>query len=375
MFLDCSSNNKKSNLKYWNENSTSSSIKISLDSITSFYFLYADYYNWEEKSKKFVAYQDFIKSTTVNYLNIYDLNQKKHIQKIELDYEGPNGIGSPAGFLLKTMDSIYVPSPYKYSIYLINSKGEVLGNYKLSTKFVKNVSSLMYLRNFNKMFMNENKLFVPGSPDFDGNDGNYSVKGHMNVFNLENDSSYSLIGYSHKYKSNEYWSPQQLLSSIAFNSVDKRIIVNYPVDPFLYIYDTKGKLIDSVLVKSKIIEEDIKASKIPLEGFEEGLRFSYSSDEYFGVIYDPVNQLYYRFIKGKFSDESIEQMLQQKRGQPGKRSIIVLNNDLTFKKELLINPDKYIIDDAFIGPDGLYLLKKTELEDVKEYVHFNIEKN
>ncbi len=83
----------------------------------------------------------------------------------------------------------------------------MLDNYKLSTKFVKNVSSLMFLRNVNKMFLNENKLFIPGTPDFDGNDGSYEVKGHLNVVNLANDSSSSLIGYSHKYKSREYWSP------------------------------------------------------------------------------------------------------------------------------------------------------------------------
>ncbi len=157
--------------------------------------------------------------------------------------------------------------------------------------------------------------------------------------------------------------------------MDNKIIVNYPIDPFLYRYDINGKLIDSVLVKSKIVEEDIVPSSVPLEGLEESMRFSYSSDEYFGILYDPVNQLYYRLIKGKFNEEAIEQLLQQKRGQPGKRSIIVLNNDLTFNKEVLIDPEKYIIDDAFIGPKGLYLLKKTELEDVKEYVYFNIEKN
>ncbi len=109
MFLGCSSNNKGSNLKYWNESSPGSTIKISLDSMTSYYFSYTDYYNWESKSEKVVVYQDFIKSTTVNTLNIYDLNEKKHLENIQLDFKGPNGIGYPNGFLLK-FDGFYLHS-------------------------------------------------------------------------------------------------------------------------------------------------------------------------------------------------------------------------------------------------------------------------
>lgn len=56
-------------------------------------------------------------------ISILDITKKALINTIQIERDGPNGLGNPLGFYVLNADSIYIPT-MSYELSLINSKGK-----------------------------------------------------------------------------------------------------------------------------------------------------------------------------------------------------------------------------------------------------------
>ncbi|WP_373400474.1 DUF4221 family protein [Algoriphagus halophilus] len=61
-------------------------------------------------------------------ISILDITKKALINTIQIERDGPNGLGNPLGFYVLNADSIYIPT-MSYELSLINSKGKWLADY------------------------------------------------------------------------------------------------------------------------------------------------------------------------------------------------------------------------------------------------------
>src|SRR5690625_1532103 len=108
------------------------SITIPVDNTTPNYSNYIQVYNVE--NKEYLVLGNHEKRS----IQFYDLQTTELVKEINLHKDGPNGIGGLYGFLVKSLDSIYVLNGYFYKVYLVNGEGQILKTYSLLNQVKQN---------------------------------------------------------------------------------------------------------------------------------------------------------------------------------------------------------------------------------------------
>ncbi len=95
----------------------------------------------------------------------------------------------------------------------------------------------------------------------------------------------------------------------------------------------------------------------PAEEMEGGLRKVVLSGGYFNIIFDRFREVYYIFAyHGREIDSrnTVEELMDMVK-YPSQFSIVILNKDLTKVGEVLLEKNKYYMENFFVGREGLYL--------------------
>ena len=102
------------------------------------------------------------------------------------------------------------------------------------------------------------------------------------------------------------------MANFTYNPTKKNLVVNYPISPFLYEYSLEGVKIDSTYVGSKFIEVikpmtyDINDALKKNRDWEKEKMYSKSTSDYSKVMYDAKNNLYYRIVYIRPSEEDVK---------------------------------------------------------------------
>ncbi len=316
-------------------------LEIPLDQFSSNFFLLSQLWISETGIEYLVHINTF--PSNPNYLFFDDIREPSHSFRLELPVEGPQGVGSVSDFFVSGFDSIFVFDRYAYRMSLIDTSGRINRIYRLkNTEGSKPDadSALPWMTGKSRAFKRKNILYIPAVPDENPYHSGYEKKTLLIALNLDNGLLDYTMGYPSKYKKGGYWGgPDHNMPSIAETPDHDKVLVSYPADDSVYVFDLpKRELQPAFLAKSRILA-DILPGKFGDNGREAVLGYQLGTDYYFSLVYDPYRKRYYRFASQRYTDEDIAKMINREEGSPNRQSVMVFDSEFNHLTEYLIPSD------------------------------------
>jgi len=285
---------------------------------------------------------------------------------LDFDIEGPNGVGNMSEFFFHNFDSIFIFDKYSYRVSLVDSSGLIMRKYLLrdvsGTKPNEN-TVMTWLSNKSKPFLINNNLYIPTLPDVDPFYSDYSKENLLMELDLKSGKFNLMLGYPTKYREGGYWGgSDHILPSIAQSVNDNKLIISYPIEDSIFSFDIASNVLSPIfLLKSKLFSE-INPSSIFLSEREDLLKFQLGTDYYFSLLSDPYRNLYYRITNKKYSEESIQNILNRKAGNPNTKSLLIFDSKFKQIREFDL-PEKFSSYMFFVFKSGVYVVIDNKFED------------
>ena len=131
---------------------------------------------------------------------------------------------------------------------------------------------------------------------------------------------------------------------------DNKILISFPVDHYLYLYDFDGNIIKKIYCKSKYLNKfaPYDSTQTFINGYSR--KFEFKNGNYSSILYDKYRNLYYRVVRHN---------MKLKNGNrvnsyfDGKWSIIVMDSNFNILGEQVFAAKKYFYINILITKDGL----------------------
>ena len=300
-----------------------------------------------------------------NCIQFYNLNQQAFISELCFDIRGPNGTGPLIGYLVETLDSIYIMGDHTRSVVLANQRSEVVSAFKLSrhdfgtpvggTFFpIRRIDNILYFA----APINHNIYTVS------------SVGGILEIAYDLNTQTHT----EHFHLPEEYDGFHNTYYITFSRDIDAagNFVYSFPMCHDLYIKSPQGKVrkvaasspyaLGTTIRKNTIINDNTDEIKADIEGYK--YRF---------IVYDPYRSVYYRFVTHPMS------YLDPATGLPRRRdekpfSIIILDKNFNKIGERVFPAKQYLIDNYFLNSRGLWISNNhpanPEMEE--DYLSFTL---
>lgn len=312
--------------------------------------------------------------TDPNLLFFSSVGNKVESFALDFEVEGPNGVGQMSEFYFHNFDSIFVFNRYSYSLSLVDSSGKVKRRFLLreseGSKPNEN-TALTWVSNKSKVFKIGNYLYIPTFPDKDPFFDGYLKENLLLQLDLNSGESKQILGYPTKYKSGGYWGgPDHILPSVAMTNDSNLLIVSYPIEDSIFLYDiSKNKLKAKAFGKSNIVN-NVNPKTTYTNDRIERLNYQLGTDYYFSIIFDPYRNQYYRFASQKYSDDAISDIISKKTGASNKNSLLKFDSEFNLMEEfdLPIDSNGYLF---FVFKSGVYIVSKNENEEVLQLYYID----
>lgn len=367
LFLRCESEHKATS--ELTVNSTGTILKIPIDSLTP---------------SKTIAMLPFTTGDGVeliSYLNrnlneiqFYDIEEKKLIKRIKIETEGPNSVGKVKGFRAVSLDSVFILPSAQTTLFIVDGGGKVLEKFDFSR--VGNYSS-SYSYSWSAVY---------NLVEFDGEKINLSqdLQGHILKLSKSDLNATPLwITYDMKrqqVEKSKVTYPSHLLEEgpkefrMSRVKVDEKYVCSFTTDHNLFIVNSDGNQVREVSGKSQYFNE-IPALPADLN-MNSYLNNYYRSPRYGSLVYDSYREIYYRFA---YPGAEIDPDNMERYKEPVQFSIIIFDKDLRKLGETMLPKNTYLMNNFFIGKEGLYLSKNHPYneadfdEDFLTFEIFNVE--
>jgi hypothetical protein len=277
---------------------------------------------------------------------------------INLERDGPNGLGNPLGFFVMTPDSIYIPTmPFELS--LINSQGNWIADYDYYQHSLKGDVAASMTRYSGMIQTNNSGVLYLRIPDLK----------HLSTQELteENLEKYPLIlsfnSSEGTFNYLEFNAPPSLLEfndfiDFGITATDNSLLLLHAQSNSLLSYDFKNKKCEEYFLQSKSIRnfsnEYYLSPRMSLS-VEENMRLAYKSAENFGLTFDSYKNLLYRF---GWPGEEIPQDADptQFSATPPYFVISIYDgSDFSLIKEFTLPRNTYLAHHYFVDKKGLNL--------------------
>lgn len=288
-----------------------------------------------------------------NDILIFDVKRQTQKEKLHFDREGPASVGILSGFFVHNLDSIFLFSYTKNSIFISDLKGQIKSeiHYEIPDEY----SSPNILPVFHSTpFIKEGKIIVKTLP-------------MDNFRELTNDDlkqkhlSYSIdlangeVQLNPYFYPEDYWSKQIKDFQFSYVGDGEKVVFSFYGDHRLYYSLNLKSPLEAKEAASKFLQGNFGIFK--LDGTrEERLAYLGSSQHYKSVIYDPYREVFYRLCFPQVAYETEEEVMNY-INHPKAFSIMILDKELNIIGESLITESNsnYYPANIFIGKNGLYI--------------------
>ncbi|MCE7054052.1 DUF4221 domain-containing protein [Algoriphagus sp. AGSA1] len=259
-----------------------------------------------------------------NSLDFYDLTSKALETRVQFQLNGPNalpGMGLGAGVKFVSPDSILLFSGPLKRIYLTDLSGKIYSKVELS-KYAHGFGSVSMESPFayrnGHIYVQIMPNIAIDAPDFSSPDYNRIAKidlktGEFEEFYIDPPSESKGVEMSQQLK----------MMDIIYNPKIDKFIISFPLSDKIIVTDFKNYKKEYV-AKSSLVKDVIK-----LDPEKKGVPrssivsfFYWINSSYEKMIYDPINDLYFREARKGISEEAFKQ-----RNFTEEREIIVLDSD------------------------------------------------
>lgn len=324
-------------------------VRIELDSLTSNFTYWLDYYYDEQLDSGMLFSLDHIH----NEIELYALNEGRLLDKVAYEKEGPSGVGTLIEIAVMGLDSVLIFPPFDNSFYQSRLSDATLK--KVTYEKPDEYSSIRSLTNnfSSKAFVDEE--FVYTRTLFGGNymlmeNEELSEKPLMYRVNVASGA----VEFAHFTFPDDYWVGGK--TSYEFSTVanNGRFAFSFYGDHNIYVANSFDEELRPIMAKSNYLPADFE--RLPEAGSrEDRLRYFATTQHYGSLIYDPYRNVYYRFCYPKQQVEP-GQDLRELVQFPPTFSIMILDSEFNVLGEKLIEREsKLVPGNVFIGPKGLYI--------------------
>ncbi|PKP24636.1 MAG: hypothetical protein CVU03_11450 [Bacteroidetes bacterium HGW-Bacteroidetes-2] len=345
------------------------SIKIAIDSSMS--YRYISHQLIETDSITFLLVGDL----NNNGFTVLDLDNKKTIKKIFFDATGPEGIGSSSAgrnFYYHNKDSIFIFNQRRNELYIFNDDGIISESINLSNLINFEIGEVVVENKFMPSFKNEILSFCvyPIIPPY--KNSKKSTEPIYVALDLKSKNlKKGLLTYEMSHLKNRH-PAYHFPSRVAF---PERDVFIFPFEMNITVTNKDNFEIVNYSFNSQYAKELTPM----LDGFDKMKEYDVESTLNYALYFQTDNNLFYLIIDLgiPFIDPNTG-----KQNQYEQKPFVVLVFDENFNKlkEQKFEGSKYLIQNTFVGPKGLYLSKNNPLnpnfdENFYKYDIFALEGN
>ncbi|MGW8123665.1 DUF4221 family protein [Roseivirga echinicomitans] len=209
--------------------------KIVLDNETGF-----SHYSMQIDSTIDGEFFSFINEKN-NSVYIYNHENSNLVKKVKIDSQGPNGMGNLqlSSHKIISLDSILIYNLYTRILYLTNSESEVYWKENLADHNVNASDPNLEPSLSSPIIKVGDNVFFACSIDSYSTD--YSSSYSVMRFNLKTGERKYLYALPEVYNSGYWGAVFKYIPSLDFNKTNGQMVLNYPIDPRLYVVSIDGE--------------------------------------------------------------------------------------------------------------------------------------
>ena len=351
-------------------------VSFPLDSMTAMTSFSVGFHEDNIDNKRYYS----MLSATETFINVYDYDTKKMVKRIDLNQEGPNGVGFGNGLMahkLINLDSVLIYNYYLLTLLLLDGEGNLKSKYLVQDKFTKGQDEAIPFPSTRRpIHVVDHIAYLMGSlikPDIIDR----KLAGMVISIDLNSGLVKRTLPRSEVYDHGN-WESHNLKNDLFgdFNSLTGRFIYSFAADPFVYETDHHAFL-DKHYVGSADFKRVLPLSNNRLEKYvpKKVEYYDKTTGGFHKIIFDKYNNLYYRLC---FLPLTESEYVPTTGIYNAKESIIIL--DKNFKKigEFFLTRFKYEFYNFFLTKEGLHLKLKPEMhenDDQSIYHVFNVVPN
>jgi Domain of unknown function (DUF4221) len=288
-----------------------------------------------------------------NVISLFSLNERRLIKKIQLNKEGPNGVGDGIrGMYFHNFDSIFLMAPLEQRVFLIDSAAILKKKYNLTNDKVYAVMDVT-----NPAFISDGLLHFSAYPpplrlctsaDFADL-----------ILDLRTEKLTSQFNLSKEYDRGHWGKHIYFRSRGLYHKEADRLIVSFPNDNYLHVRSKSG-IFEKYFAGSSEIKNLHPIDSKYIDDDDKTYRLAATQGSYSNLYYDQWNKLFYRLannpIKTEYSspfDTALNPVL------------VILDKNLLKVGEYKLPSNIYRTAYIFITADGLHIfnLKKYEKDE------------
>lgn len=352
ILLGCSGKTNRIELKLVDE------IKINISKESNFIFTQYFFDNRNE-------YLVFLDST--NKLIFFNLDKPEADYSIQLLNFNPKW----NYYSIINRDSIIIVYNLQNRISLLNDKGIIIGDWKLSTLLDEKYSLFAQIDN-PIYFINNNFYCSSIRKDIKLNNQQSFKEFYESptniILSISSDSliPFKQFGYFPElYFKDKIYNFYDTTPSKTSNLIDK-IVLSFAKDHFIYIYNLNGELISKKNSKSSYIDYFNEFDSSKLYDFLYLRSYIEAEPSYLRIIYDKFQNLYYRLVKHRNqTDEKSELNTNDMAYQ--NFSLIVLNDNLELIDEINLNSNEFYLPGLITTRRGILIPNAKKSNDTLFY--------
>lgn len=354
LYIITACNNKDSNNRRTATSYTysleKSDININFPRDENTLYLIKSIFTYEDSlGNKYLTFQN----DRYNEILFYDIPSRKLLFKLNLEYEGADGVGNMLGYHISSLDEIYLTFFERPQIIVVDTAAHVKRRIDFSKNNLGNtiMSSISGSQIYTPLSIIDNRIYITQIPRF----GEEITHSPVSIYFDEKTSlSYDLPFYFPALIDNS--EKDNVASNFANFSREydgEHFIYSFFFDENIYVTSIDHKQIQKIPVKSKYI----KNLKIRQRGSNVniGTKLLGETANYGNLLYDKYRNVYYRFVYPETEldkNENFPQIMQTGRK---KFSIIILDKEFNIIGETLFPDYIYMSNVFFIEKEGLYI--------------------
>ncbi|WP_420387834.1 DUF4221 family protein [Roseivirga sp.] len=342
-------------------------VSIELDSVTNFYQQLTFRVDQTTEGEPVISFINYINSSVY----IYSATTGDQLVSFQLNREGPQGIGDPviSTLLIHNLDSIFVYSASRASLFLFNREGQLMEKQVIMRFDDDSVPIMPEPIGLNRMIIAGNQIFLPSI--FKRRLKSYQGVPSVTRFNLNDKTVHTQYPYPNRYSEAHWGATFKYNTSLAFIPDRQEILVSYPIIDELYAYSlndpnksSKHMASSQWIDQFEPFNEDITLgmSNPSPEYWEDMNDYSLKTSDYAGLIFNPFNKTIYRITFVRPTEEEYDS------GNKA-TNLGITAYDLNYNKlaEIKLNNSSYQPSMIAYNQDGL-LLARTDLFEENEDV-------
>jgi hypothetical protein len=344
-------------------------VSFPLDSLTGFF----------GNDMQFVPSEDdlghlMLFNTAKGILYKYNYENRTLSGKMQFYREGENGLGSftNAGILYHNRDSIFIFSPRRSTLFICNEEGQVKDKFVMKLEETEATHAPFPKISVNSpAFKFNNKIYMHGM-SIDPQEDHTKLESFL-ALDLSDKSISTMAPRPELYNEGNWGLGFKYNLYACYNPKEKALVFGFAMDHAITVKYLNGVTRQFSAKSDYFNEQEPYSSKIPtnLDRDQRIDRYSFTTPNYYSLVYDPYQDLYYRFFMHPLEDDEYTSV---QGGLPLRiPGVIILDNQFNKVGEFTLS-NRDFVSYFFVNEAGLHIASKDLYLEDESKLMFNLYK-